>query len=508
MNTEQETPLQPLSVRIDTVCDRFEAALRNDQEPQIEEYLAGFEHDERIALFQELLLVEAEHARCEGQSLSVEGLTTRFPDYSELIQQLLDEGGFDDAAERGLDVTVSYLSLDEQQLTTQLLRSVPRSVLRLHTRRREFEPGEYLLRQGDPGDSLVIILSGSVAVYLDDSAGTRHFIGDCDRGSVIGEMALLTAEPRTAHAIAKDHVSTLVMTAHSFHRLAHQYPELCVELTHLVSTRLGVIGHDALTEKILSGYRIRRRLGRGGMGVVYAADDIDRQRQVALKMMSHRLVYNEEALARFQQEADIIESFDHPNIIRMLGRFEAFHTYFLVLEYCHGQTLGDWIALEGAADVESFRHVMNQLASALQYAHQAGIVHRDIKPANVMLTPGLEVKLMDFGLADTHVDSRQAVGRVVGTVRFMSPEQRQGRSLGAESDYFALGCLAYELLTAEPLFDGDMRDELVRDFASWEAPRWRVICPELTDREAELLGRMVQVDPGRRRIPLDEIATW
>ena len=186
----------------------------------------------------------------------------------------------------------------------------------------------------------MVIADGEVEVSVEER-GSVHVLKRAHTGEVLGEMALLTNEPRSATVVAVGPVRAWVLPADRFNELAAGHPKISLLLTLLLSSRLGRAQHDALTGKIFHGYRIRRRLGRGGMSVVYEADDADSGRRVALKMMSHRLLFDPKAHERFQLEADIVQSFDHINIAKTYGRFEAFRTSFIVMEYCEGISICD-----------------------------------------------------------------------------------------------------------------------------------------------------------------------
>ena len=297
-----------------------------------------------------------------------------------------------------------------RDLGPDLLRGIESSMFE-----RRFEAGEPLMRQGDAGDSLMVVQEGEVEVFVTID-GARHVLKRAGAREVFGEMALLTREPRTASVIALTPVRVLVLPAEDFHRLARSQPSLAEVLSRLTAQRLGEESRDALSGKMFHGYTIRRRLGRGGMAVVYAADEEATLRRVALKMMSHRLVFRDASKRRFQQEADLVESFDHPNIARMFGRFEAFHTFFIVMEYCDGPSLARVLAERGRFDVPTARRILGQLASALAYAHQRRVVHRDVTPANVLVTRDGVVKLTDFGLAMSLPGETGApVGMIAGT---------------------------------------------------------------------------------------------
>lgn len=400
-------------------------------------------------------------------------------------------------------------SLAEESPFDQLPADVMDTIeSRMHTER--FAPGDYLMRQGDPGTSLMVLLEGQVEVSVTMESGESRLITRTDSCQVFGEMSLLAEEPRTANVIALTPVIANVLPVESFHELVGQNPSISVVLTKLISQRLGRAGRmDVLGGRTLGGYQIIGRLGRGGMAVVYEAYDPEHDRQVALKMMSHRLVYDQAALDQFQYEGDIIESFEHENITRMYGRFKAFHTYFTVMQFCDGLTLRDVIQKNGRLPVPVVRGILGQLASALQYAHSKGIVHRDIKPANVMINRDGSVMLMDFGLAKPADDSQSSLlNLIVGTPRYMAPEQMVGGYVDHVSDYFAMGCVIYEMLTGDPLIPETDWLSLLRHHADWELPNFDRLCPGLDAELREVLTGCLQSSPEERRLPLDRLGPW
>jgi CRP-like cAMP-binding protein len=372
-----------------------------------------------------------------------------------------------------------------------------------------FEPGSFLLRQGEVGASLIFVQEGLVEIRVGDSDGGTHAISESGPGDVLGEMALLTAEPRTADAVALSRVRARVLPAAVFHDLAHQHPEVSVVLSQLVARRLGGAERDALAGKTLGGYRIIRRLGRGGMAVVYEARRAEDDQRVALKMMSHRLVYDTAAQGRFQQEADLIESFRHPNIVRLFGRFAAFHTCFMVMEFCDGDSLDSIIHRHGRLPESECRAIAGQLANGLLHAHAAGVVHRDLKPSNVLLNREGIVQLTDFGLALTAADRDAPAGRVIaGTPQYMSPEQLTGARLDERADYFSLGCVIWELIAGTPLISETQFTDILRRHAHWQVPDIRQHAPGLHPDWSDLLQSCLQPEPGARHPDLTRLAAW
>ncbi len=327
---------------------------------------------------------------------------------------------------------------------------------------RAFDPREPLMRQGAPGDGLFLITDGLVEIQAADAAGVPHVVAVAGAGDVVGEMALVTDEPRTADVVAVGRVTAQFLPLTRFDDLAVRYPVISRVLTQLLADRLGQVDHDVLAGKTLGNYRILRRLGRGGMAIVYQAEQLQTGERVALKMMSHRLVFDSRALALFRREAQIVESFDHPNIVRMRGRFRAFRSYFIVMEYCDGVSLEHIVQHRGALPLVDVRPIVGQLAAALAYAHAHDVVHRDVKPSNAMLTRHGRVKLTDFGLANP-IDS-DVKGMVAGTPRYIAPEQLRGERTGTAADLFSLGCTAWRLLTGH---DPNDRTVDLAKIATW-----------------------------------------
>ena len=204
---------------------------------------------------------------------------------------------------------------------------------------RDYDTGELVVRQGDRGRFLLVLIDGSASACVHQRDGEVTSIADLHAGSLIGEMSLVTDEPRTADVVCQTPVRAALLAVDDFEALALEYPELRAVLTEVVAERLGQSTYDSLSGKDVNGYRIVRCLGRGGMGIVYEAASLVGGSRVALKMMNHRLLYQPRALQRFQREADTLKSLSHPVIARIYAHFTAYKTQFLVLELCQGTTL-------------------------------------------------------------------------------------------------------------------------------------------------------------------------
>jgi hypothetical protein len=436
----------------------------------------------------------------------------------------------DAAAQLAADVTPSTAEIDGAQFfgTQAVLRSrrSPFASLADDTLRRlcdamelrDYAVGEHLIRQGNPADSLLVVLSGTASAQLRDTPSDREPIGQFGPGDVIGEMSLITDEPRTADVLSRTPLRALVLSAGAFHTLAARHPELRIVLTDLVADRLGRGRYDGLGGKDINGYRILQCVGRGGMGIVYEAEQLATGVTVALKMMNHRLVYHPGAAQRFRREAAILKNLDHACIARLYDCFAAYKTEFLAMEFCYGSTLRDVISHRGALSETWVRPLLGQLAVTLEYIHDHGVVHRDLKPSNVMVDASGSIKLIDFGLVkldpllpsgapvDTSQASNPAV--LVGTPRYMAPEQFSGHPADRRTDLYGLACIAYEALAGRPVIEATDVFGIVREHLRFMLPPRERIGEGISIEMYDLLTRGLDASPDNRTLRLDLIAKW
>src|SRR5947207_3367160 len=234
----------------------------------------------------------------------------------------------------------------------------------------------------------------------------------------------------------------------------------------------------------ISHYRILEKLGSGGMGEVYLAEDTRLGRKIALKLLAQELTKNRDRLSRFDQEAYAASALNHPNILTIYEMGDEGGRHYIATEFVDGQTLRT--RLSGVPmEMAEVLNVAIQIAGALEEAHAAGIIHRDIKPENVMIRRNGHVKVLDFGLAklmerpavdeaDTEAVTRALVqtdaGMVLGTSQYMSPEQARGKPVDARTDIWSLGVVLYEMATGRPPFHGETKTDVIVAIAKNDPP--------------------------------------
>jgi serine/threonine protein kinase/tetratricopeptide (TPR) repeat protein len=268
----------------------------------------------------------------------------------------------------------------------------------------------------------------------------------------------------------------------------------------------------SLEGKTISHYLIHQPIGRGGMGVVYEAEDLNLRRHVALKLLPQRLARDPQARERFVREAQAASALNHPNIctVHEVGESQGLH--FIVIELLEGETLKKRIA-RGPLDVQELLHIAIDVCEALEAAHAAGIIHRDIKPSNIVINKRGTVKLLDFGIAKrvgtevaeqtqslsellpAHLDLRLTTpGTAIGTVAYMSPEQASGGQVDVRSDLFSLGAVLYEMMTGKCPFPGNNVADVLRSIQEGQPLPIEKSAPKTPSRLIRVIDKALQKD--------------
>ncbi len=257
-------------------------------------------------------------------------------------------------------------------------------------------------------------------------------------------------------------------------------------------------------------YQILSKLGEGGMGEVYVAEDTRLKRRVAIKVLPAAVAGDLDRLARFQREAEVLAALNHPNIAAIYGLEKSGATTALVMEFVDGLTLAERLA-RGPLSVDDALPIARQIAEALEAAHDAGIVHRDLKPANIKVRPDDTVKVLDFGLAKARGPEATSaggahstmtspamteIGMILGTAAYMSPEQAKGRPVDRRADVWAFGAVLYEMVTGTRAFAGDDITEVLASVLARE-PDWSKL-PANAPAINGLIRRCLERDPRQR----------
>lgn len=256
----------------------------------------------------------------------------------------------------------------------------------------------------------------------------------------------------------------------------------------------------ALQEALAGQYSLEGELGRGGMGVVYLAQDVRLDRPVALKVLPHELAAKPDVRERFLREARTAAKLSHPNIVPIFAVDEVGEFVYYVMAYVAGETLGQRVQSRGPLPPSESARVLKEIGWALAYAHSQGVVHRDVKPDNILLEEDTGRALVaDFGIAGLLEGAHATgVGEIIGTAEFMSPEQASGRGVDARSDIYSMGVVAFYAVSGTLPFHDESVAEVMRQHREEAAPPVKTVAPHVPSRVARCIDRCLAKAPDAR----------
>lgn len=388
-------------------------------------------------------------------------------------------------------------------LNTRLLETLPEkgicSILNCMTQ-KTLDVGDRFITQGDTGDCLYIIQKGSCSIQIQKACNTLQTVAKRNKGEIIGEMALLTGELRTANVICESEMILWQLPKNGFDNACESHPGIREFLTELLTNRL----EDSTVTGIrnVGRYTMTHRIGHGGWSFVYKGKHTTLNMPVAIKMMKHNQAMDEDFLENFRNEGKVIAQLKHPNIVQVYDIEELYRTVFIIMEHLEGESLEALLERKGALSFPKALAILIQTCAGMAYAHDHKIIHRDVKPANIFISKQDHIKLLDFGLACSpgEEDFEQT-----GTIHYMSPEQIEGDPVDLRADVYSLGIMAYEMFTGQKPFDGDDLMAVMKMHSKQEIPDPNILVPNIPEAIKHFIVKASAKSPENRYNSMHEI---
>jgi len=357
---------------------------------------------------------------------------------------------------------------------------------------KHIKAGERFITQGQVGDLAYIIQRGSCLIIIEKN-GKLYPAGHMGVGDIVGEMALLTGEPRSAHVEAQTDMEVWVLNKTMFENISKEDPELMEFLTEIVADRFA--SKRLTAERKIGKYIVTDIIGHGGFSIIYKGVHASLNMPVAIKMLKHDLALRPEFLSRFCNEAKFIAKFNHKNIVKVYDIEELFRTKFIIMEYLEGMSLEYLIKNVPHIPLQDILNILIQVCSGLSYAHERGIVHLDIKPGNILILPGDEVKIVDFGLS---CPLGSEIVDFMGSPIYQPPEQIDCLPLDERTDIYALGITTYEMVTGKRPYPEDNIGKLWNMHLNQDIPDPAKLVPDLPAVLRDFIIKACRRDPAKR----------
>jgi serine/threonine protein kinase len=384
---------------------------------------------------------------------------------------------------------------------TELMRSLPRDAVVPLVNSifyRFVKAGDRFIVQGAPGETCYLVQHGTCVALL-EKGNQSKIVARLRAGSIVGEMALLTGEPRSAHVLAETDVELWGLTREQYDRLSLEYPELRAFLTTVLTRWFDT--RTVIAERHIGKYTITDILGQGAYAIVYKGRHRDLNMPVAVKMMRHDMAMEPEFIDSFHTEAKTIARFNHPNIVKIYDIEERYRTVFIVMEYLEGTTLEQVLDTLVRLPAKTVVKYLRQICQGLGYAHRQNIVHQDIKPGNIFILPNDDVKIVDFGLSCTCGSEMM----MAGTPFYMSPEQIECIPVDTRTDIYALGIMAFEMMTGSRPYPEKDAWKVMDLHVTKDIPDPAESVAEIPEHLRTMILKSCARDPSQRYQSVDEI---
>jgi eukaryotic-like serine/threonine-protein kinase len=359
---------------------------------------------------------------------------------------------------------------------------------------KHVKAGERFVNQGEIADTAFIIQRGSCLVIVEKN-DELHPVDHYGQGDIVGGVGILTGEPRRAHVEAETDMDLWELKRSQFEDISRKDPEILNFLTEIVADRFN--SRRPTAYRTIGKYIATDIIGRGGFSIVYKGVHKSLNLPVAIKMMRHDMAMNTDFFANFRNEAKTIASLNHESIVKVYDIEERYRTLFIIMEHVVGDPLSEMIKRLKTIPPHLVVDFLVQICSALDYAHQHGIIHRDINLTNIIVQRNDRLKILDFGLACSV--GTEDFGNT-GTAYYIAPEQIRGDPVDPRTDIYAVGICAYEMVTGKKPFPEKDLQTLLNMTLTRDIPDPVDRVPELPDELRRFILKATQRNPeGRYR---------
>ena len=387
---------------------------------------------------------------------------------------------------------------DRRTKFLQFLQSEDRSPFFEKMTYLHVKAGQRFVVQGQVEDNAYIIQRGSCLVIVEKD-GELHPVDHYGEGEIVGGLGILTGEPRRAHVEAETDMDLWVMTRKQFDEITEKDPDLLNFITELVADRLD--SHRPTAYRTIGKYVATDIIGRGAFSIVYRGRHHELGLPVVIKMMRHDLALYPDIIENFKNEAKTIAGLNHPNIVKVYDFDERYRTLFIIMEHVAGNSLKEMIQRLRRLPPMLVADFVYQISSALDYAHQQGVIHRDINPSNIIVQPNDQIKILDFGLSCPI--GTEDFGNT-GTAQYMAPEQIEAAPVDGRTDIYALGITAYEMLTGTLPFQHSDLNALLEMHTTHDVPNPADIVAEIPRELNDFIRKAGKCDPSKRYFTMRE----
>lgn len=362
------------------------------------------------------------------------------------------------------------------------------------------EQGKRLITQGEVGNNLYIIQEGSCTASIEKD-GTIHTLSRMRKGDVVGEMAVLTNEPRSANVDADTELKMWELNRKHFEDITRKHPDLRIFFTEILTHRLETSKFTA--DQTIGKYLAQHKIGQGGFSIIYKGIHQILKLPVAAKMMKHTLALEEEFIEKFRKEAEIIAKLNHRNIVKVYDIEEIYRTIFIIMELLEGEPLESMLKRMGSIPIPQAVNFLTQICSGLGYAHEKDLVHLDIKPANIFVQADDEIKILDFGLARPPDLEEGSIFE--GTIYYLAPEQIECDPVDQRTDIYSLGITAYEMIVGKRPYPEDNLPALLKMHQNQDIPDPAELVPDFPEGLRMFILKACQRDPNQRYQNIGEV---